>query len=172
MRFMGVRRAAAVMTGAWLALLPAGVTVAQPLPTVSTAATLTVLAGPVDRARQGASPSRAVSGTDLFEGDRILTGPSARALITFLDGSTVTVEPGSDVTVRQADVGSRERGRLRMLINTGTVWARVAGWLGGRSTVSLESNAYTAAAHDGLIGAQARGDGSFACWTRAGALGL
>jgi hypothetical protein len=44
--------------------------------------------------------------------------------------------------------------------------------VGGRATVSLEANAYSATAHDGLIGAQARSDGGFVCWTRAGALDL
>jgi hypothetical protein len=103
-------------------------------------------------------------------GDRVVTGPDGRALITFLDGSTVTVEPASEVTVREAQVDGREASRLRVLVTVGTVWARVAGWLGGRATLTLESNAYSATAHDGLIGAQQRGDGVFVCWTRAGTL--
>jgi hypothetical protein len=67
----------------------------------------------------------------------VLTGPDGRALITFLDGSTVTVEPGSDVLVRRLDV-DRDRRSLRLLLRSGTVWARLASWLGGRGTVSLE----------------------------------
>lgn len=138
--------------------------------TVSTAATLTVLGGPVEYARSGADRGAAASGTDLVVGDRIVTGPGGRALITFLDGSTVTVEPASEVVVRQAEVEGRAASRLRMLITVGTVWARVAGWLGGRATVTLESNAYSATAHDGLIGAQQQPDGTFVCWARAGTL--
>lgn len=138
---------------------------AQERPTiVSTVATLTVLVDPVERVGAGASRS------DLAVGDRVVTGRDGRALITFLDGSTVAVEPASEVTVRQAQMDRREASRLGLLITVGTVWARVAGWLGGRATLTLESNAYSATAHDGLIGAQQQPDGPFVCWSRAGAL--
>ena len=141
-------------------------------PTVSTAATLTVLGGPVELLRAAGDRTTASSGTSLSVGDRILTAPSSRALVTFLDGTTVTVEPSSDVTVREMDVGGRERSRIQVLITAGTVWARIANLLGGRGTVSLASNTHAAIAHDGLIGAERRPDGSFACWTRAGAVQL
>src|SRR5581483_7648340 len=134
------------------------------------AATLTVLSAPVERAGAQGQPAAVASGADLAVGDRVMTGPEGRALITFLDGSTVTVEPASEVTVRQAEMDGREASRLRVLILVGTVWARVAGWLGGRATVTLESNAYSATAHDGLIGAQQDRAGTFVCWTRAGNL--
>jgi hypothetical protein len=167
---MRVRRVAPLLVA--LLLAPAARPGAQErTATVSTAATLTVLSGRVEHARAGSDRSgAAASGTDLAVGDRIVTSPGARALITFLDGSTVTVEPASDVMVRQAEIEGRDASRLRVLITVGTVWARVAGWLGGRATLTLESNAYSATAHDGLIGAPQQPNGSFVCWTRAGAL--
>ena len=137
----------------------------------TTVATLTVLSPPVESARAEAGRlASAVSGSDLQVGDRVVTGAEGRALITFLDGSTVTVEPASDVTVRTAEMEGRDTSRLRVLIMVGTVWARVAGWLAGRASLTLESNAYSATAHDGLIGAQQQPDGTFVCWTRAGGL--
>ena len=108
---------------------------------------------------------------NLAEGDRIKTGAKGLALITFLDGSTVTVLPDAEVTVKQT--GS-ERGNsgIRMLIHAGRVWARVVQAAGRRSSpLSLESNEYTATAHDGLIGAEHSGNG-FVCWTRRGELRL
>ena len=143
-----------------------------PAPTVSTAATLTVLGGAVEVLRPDGGRAAAQSGTSLSVGDRILTAASSRALVTFLDGTTVTVEPSSDVTVREMDVGGRERSRIEILITAGTVWARIANLLGGRGTVSLASNTHAAIAQDGLIGAEQRLDGSFACWTRAGTVQL
>jgi hypothetical protein len=140
--------------------------------TVTTAATLSVLGGTVEHVRGGGSRSPASSGVDLAEGDRIVTGVDGRALITFLDGSTITVEPASDVAVQSMDVGRKDRSHIRVLLMAGTVWARLASWLGGRATLAIESNAYSATAHDGLIGGQTRADGSFVCWTRAGALEL
>ena len=100
------------------------------------------------------------------------TDEEGRALITFLNGTTVTVEPGSEVAVRALPDGRGEPSTVRILIVAGTVWGRVAGWLGGRGTVTLESNTYSAAARDGLIGAQVRSDGAFASWTRAGEVDL
>lgn len=149
-----------------LGVLPAGAMLWAP------AATLTVLAGRVEHARGSGSGGPASSGADLAEGDRVVTGADGRALITFLDGTTVTVEPGSQITVRELTAAPRESSRVRLLILAGTLWARVGGWLGGRGTVTLESNAYSATARDGLIGAQSRGDGAFVSWTRAGEVTL
>ena len=145
------------------------------LPVTSTAqtgaaATLSVLAPPVERVAPGGT-SAGVDGMNLAEGDRIKTGAKGLALITFLDGSTVTVLSDTEVTVKQ--MGS-ERGNsgIRMLIHAGRVWARVAQAAGRWSSpLSLESNEYTATAHDGLIGAERAADG-FVCWTRRGELRL
>lgn len=162
---MGRRRSPTVLVLIALLGMPASARAEERGP----AATLTVLSAPVERAgAHDERPAAAASGSDLAVGDRVVTGPEGRALITFLDGSTVTVEPASEVTVRQAEMEGREASRLRVLIVVGTVWARVAGWLGGRGTVTLESNTYSATAHDGLIGAQQDKAGAFVCWTRAG----
>jgi hypothetical protein len=167
-------RAAVVAAGLVLAgLHSGGGTAAAGRPVnVSTAATLSLLGGRVEYWPAGGSePRPAATGSNLAEGDRVLTGPDGRALITFLDGSTIIVEPGSDVQVKRLDVGG-DRSSLRVLLRSGTVWARLVSWLGGRGTVSLEANTYTATAHDGLIGAQSRPDGGFVCWTRAGTVEL
>src|SRR5262252_9706594 len=94
-------------------------------PTMATAtATLSVLSGAVERVPAGAgSPESAADGENLQSGDRILTGPGARALMTFLDGTTVPAEPASDVVVKQADVDSdAARSTIDIRINLGTIW--------------------------------------------------
>ena len=95
-------------------------------PTVSTAATLTVLGGAVELARSSGERAAAVSGTSLAVGDRILTGARRPGLVTFLDGTTVTIEPSSEVMVREIEVGDRQRSNIQVLITAGTVWARIA----------------------------------------------
>ncbi len=130
-------------------------------------ATLSVVAAPVKRiAAGGNGPAPAVNGMNLAEGDRIKTGADGIALITFLNGSTVTVLSGSEVTVKQATSGGGKNG-MRLLIHAGRVWARVVQAAGARSNLALESNDYAATAHDGLIGAERSADG-FVCWTRRG----
>ena len=133
----------------------------------STTATLTVLGGQVQRVPAGTSePQVAQDGANLQAGDRILTGPSDRALVTFLDGSTVTVEPATDIVVQQADVGGPDAGStINIRINLGTVWARVVRLADPGSSFSLSSSTATAVVHEGLPGAQAQPDGTFMCWT-------
>jgi hypothetical protein len=140
-------------------------------PTVVTVtATLSVLAGPVKRISAGSNQSQAAKdGVSLNIGDRILTGTQATALVTFLDGSTLTVQPNSDVEVKMADV-SDGSSRISIQINLGTVWARVASLVDPHSNFSLESNTATATVHDGLIGGRQTPDHSFICWTMAGDL--
>jgi len=148
---------------------PGSVPAAEPT-VVTVTATLSVLAGPVTRISAGSTQSQAAKdGVSLNIGDRILTGTQATALVTFLDGSTLTVQPNSDVEVKMADVSDRSS-RISILINFGTVWARVVQLLDRNSSFSLESNTATATVHDGLIGGRQNPDHSFICWTLEGDL--
>src|SRR5260370_32353735 len=131
------------------------------------AATLSVLAAPVERIPAGASaPEPGVNGMNLADGDRIKTGVGGVALITFLNGSTVTVMPSSEVTVKQTS-SERATSGMRLFIHAGRVWARVVQAAVSRSVLTLESNDYSATARDGLIGAERSPEG-FGCWTRRG----
>jgi hypothetical protein len=133
-------------------------------------ATLSVLTAPVERIGGDARAREpGTTGMNLAEGDRIRTGAGGVALITFLNGSTVTLLSDTEVTVKQAPTGRAKTAGIRMLIHAGRVWARVAQAAGSRSTLTLESNDYTATAHDGLIGAEQMA-GAFVCWTRRGTL--
>ena len=51
------------------------------------------------------------------------------------------------------------------------MWARLVEVAGSRSSLTLESNEYSATARDGLIGAEKSADG-FVCWTRRGHLAM
>ena len=97
---------------------------------------------------------------NLAEGDRIKTGAKGLALITFLDGSTVTVLPDAEVTVKADGLGAREQWDPHVDPRWAGLGARGTGHAGRRSSpLSLESNEYTATAHDGLIGAEHSGNG-------------
>ena len=134
---------------------------------VSGAATLSVLSGTVQHVPNGSQPAApARDGMNLALGDRVLTGPKSAAVITFLDGSTVTLQPDSDVTVRRADI-SPKKSTISVKINLGVVWARVVKLTDPKSSLSLESNTAIATVHDGLIGGEMI-PGHFMCWTMAG----
>jgi hypothetical protein len=164
--------AGAVALTALLVLFPAPAK-AQDIRVATTTATLTIIVPPVEHVPAGQAARRtAAEGMNLAQGDRVVTGPRALALVTFLDGSTVSIQPDSDVVIAQATVTSPESTSLGILIRAGKVWARVARLLGRRSSISLESNEYAATARDGLIGAEQASDGTFVCWTRAGEVTL
>lgn len=142
-------------------------------PSVASAtATLNIVAGDVRvLPPDGGVVREATDGMSVAVGTHVVTGPKSTALVTFLDGSTLTVQPDSHATVRQADV-SEKKSTVRIKVNLGTVWARVVKLVDPGSSFSLESNATTATVHDGLIGARQEADGTFTCWTRAGNLFL
>ena len=137
---------------------------------VSATATLTIIGGTVQHVPAGTTPARpAQDGMTVALGDRVLTGPKSAALITFLDGSTLTVQPESDIEVRKADI-SANTSTVSVKINLGTVWARVVRLADPKSSFALESNTATATVHDGLIGGEMTANAHFMCWTKAGAL--
>jgi hypothetical protein len=152
----------ALIAGVWLAA-------AQPRGPgrVTATTTLTILAGVVQRVPPGSHRVQlATDGMSLGVGDRILTQRGATALITFLDGTTVTVQPGADVTVARATVG-KTGAQIGIRLTRGAVWARVVRLADADSGVSLESNTASATAHTGLIGSQQDADGTFVCWTQS-----
>lgn len=133
-------------------------------------AILEVLAGEVSVIPpEGGIAKPASNGMTVTVGTRVRTGKKSTALVTFVDGSTLTVQPESDVTVKQADVG-KKRSRVTVGVNAGTVWARVVKLVDPESSFSLQSNTATATVHDGLIGGRLEPDNTFTCWTRAGDL--
>ncbi len=155
-----------LLTG-WLVAAPAGAAEHG-----SPTATLNVLAGEVKvQLPDQDAPKPATNGMAITAGTRVQTGKKSTALVTFLTGSTLTVQPESDVTVKQADV-AQKKSRVVIGVNVGTVWARVVKLVDPESTFSLQSNTATATVHDGLIGARQDADGAFTCWTRAGDLWL
>ncbi len=88
---------ATVLTGgAPVAAQPLTRAVEQP------AAVLTVISGDVMMRSTTPDFAPAVDGTVLFAGDTVRTGVDARAVLTLFEGSTVELEPVSEVTVAAA----------------------------------------------------------------------
>lgn len=69
------------------------------------AAVLTVISGDVFTRGAADTFSRATDGALLYVGSTVRTSADARALITLSDGSTVELEPASDITIEATSVG-------------------------------------------------------------------
>lgn len=144
---------------------------ARPVAAQQVAATLTILAGSATHqpASGGGPPAAAADGTDLANGDRVATGPGSIALVTFTDGSTVTLQPDTEITITRSG-GGGQPSNTRIQITLGTVWARVVRLLDRQSEFALEGQNATATVRGSEIGAQQNPDGTFVCWTRSGSM--
>ena len=107
------------------------------------AATLTVFDGAVERADGGAW-SALENGSAIEEGDRLRTGADGHALVTFADGSTVALDPRTELTIAELIVdGSR---RITLVQVSGRLWHDVA--------PSAAGDAYTIETPDAVVTAQ------------------
>ncbi len=73
-------------------------------PGLRAAAILTVISGDVLMRSAGADFSSATDGSVLYVGSTIRTSADARAIITLFEGSTVELEPASDITIAEASM--------------------------------------------------------------------
>lgn len=82
---------------------PVAAKVPAPVPAaLRPAAILTVISGDVALRSAGSAFSSAVDGAVIYVGSTIRTGPDSRAVLTLFEGSTVELEPSSDITIDEA----------------------------------------------------------------------
>jgi FecR protein len=130
---------------------------------------LTILSGNVQIEEAGSGSLRAaVDGEVLDEGDRVVTGEDAHASITFFEGSTQVLEPGTDVTIEA--VGSTDGGGLLADVSqaAGTTWNTVLDSSSDTSDVQVEGPAAAAAVRDTMFDVNVLEDGTTGVWTRQG----
>jgi ferric-dicitrate binding protein FerR (iron transport regulator) len=117
--------AAAVVLALLLSLRPT-----QAPNTAEAATTLTVLQGNVlVETSRGAIDGR--SGAQLKAGDRVTTAAGSKAVLTFPDGSTVTLDADTEITI---DAVLDSQGRVSVLLTQerGNTWTHVPPELGSR----------------------------------------
>ena len=111
---------------------------------VANAATLTVLHGNVDAQKGSAAFAPALDGDLLASGDVVRANDSGNAVVTFFDGSTLTVESGAQVKV--ASLSRTGTGGIQVAIEQtlGKTWAAVQK-LGPDSKFEIRTPTSTAA---------------------------
>jgi hypothetical protein len=110
---------------------------------IANAATLTVLHGDVDAQKAGGEFAPALDGDLLTTGDTVRANASGNAVVTFFEGSTLTVEAGSQVTV--VSLGKTGAGAIQVSIEQtlGRTWASVQK-LGSDSKFEIKTPTATA----------------------------
>jgi len=107
--------------------------------------TLTIISGEV-QIRHGVTGDFAVAsdGAILGPGDTIRTGPDARAVLTYFEGSTVEVEPDSELAIQTAHGNPDGSTVIEMQQNLGSTWHVVTHLSQGGSKYEVHTTSSTA----------------------------
>jgi len=134
-----------------------------PSPAEASFTTLSVISGTVEVRDEGANDFRpAVDGETLEVGDTVRTGSEARAVITFFEGSTVEMEPETELTMQKLE-GEEEGGFLtRMGQSMGVTWHRVVDFVDPKSRYEVDTPAATVGVRGTLFQVQVEADGTTA----------
>lgn len=106
--------------------------------------TLSIIAGAVD-VRHGSQPfGGGVDGEVLEAGDGVRTGADGRAVLTYFDGSTVEIEPSSELAIDSAGIEPDSSTVIVMTQVIGHTWHVVTRQLGPNSRYEVNTPAATA----------------------------
>jgi hypothetical protein len=134
----GVAFVIAIIFGATGALVPAGQAAA------SGVSTLTILSGIVFVRHAGGDFGSAADGAVLIAGDSIMTGADARAVLTYFEGSTVEMEPGSELSIDAARSDPNGDTIIVMQQHLGVTWNVVTHLLTTGSLYEIHTSTATA----------------------------
>lgn len=140
-----------------------------PSPVLASFTTLSVISGTVEVQEEGTSEfRRAEDGEILKAGQRVRTGPDGRAVLTFYEGTTATLEPGTDVVI-QALERSGDHGFFTSLRQSaGITWNRVVKFADPASGYEVETAAGIAAVRGSAFMVSVEEDGTTGIRVREG----
>jgi hypothetical protein len=123
------------------------------------ATTVTIISGDVE-VRHGATGAfvSATDGEVLTAGDTIRTADGARAVLTYFEGSTVSVEPNSELTLETASALSDGSTVVVMQQNFGRTWHVVTKLITGNSRYEVKTPASTASVRGTAFQVDSDGD--------------
>lgn len=146
---------AALLVGAAIAVVVGLVVrfvLLEPSPALASFTTLSIISGTVEVRDEGTSDFRpAEDGETLEVRDIVRTGPDSRALITFFEGSTLEMEPETEVTMQKLE-GEEEGGFFtRIGQSLGVTWHRVVEFTDPGSRYEVETPATNASVRGTLF---------------------
>ena len=101
-------------------------------------ATLTILRGTVQVRVAGRSDFQvAQDGQTLQAGDQIRTAAESQAIVTFFEGTTLQVEPGSDIALQAVTGVAGQATTIRLQQLVGVTWARVVAFTDASSRFEI-----------------------------------
>jgi hypothetical protein len=129
-----------------LVLVFSGVlSIATPSPALAAKCTLSILSGTVEI--QSPGEDRSQQGTDgetLVVGTRIRTAPDSHALLTFFEGSTIKLDPNTDVEIQRVEHTDEQNTTILVKQWLGKTWSRVIQMADPGSNYQIETPTATA----------------------------
>ncbi|HLH24534.1 MAG TPA: FecR family protein [Chloroflexota bacterium] len=151
-------------------LAPNAGVAAAPLRQASTA-TLTIITGQAQVQPPGGSGfAPASDGQPVGVGARVRTGPGDRAVLTFFDGTTATLDPDTEISLDRVEPSGNPGGLLTGVgLAAGRVWAQVTSLVERGSSFEVQAGSATAIGREGVTGYRVFPDGTVVCWDIDGA---
>ncbi|MFC2006366.1 FecR domain-containing protein, partial [Chloroflexota bacterium] len=98
----------------------------SPHPVLVSQCTLSILSGSVEVQNPGSDTAQqGTDGMTLNAGARVKTAPHSHVLLTFFEGSTVKLEPNTDVEIRQVEYSNEQSTTIVVKQWLGRTWSRV-----------------------------------------------
>ena len=138
-------------------------------PALASQCTLSVFGGSVEiQAPDETSWQQGTDGMTLAVGDRIRTAANSSALLTFFEGSTIKLEPETDVQIQQVERAQDESIRITLKQWLGRTWSRVVKMAGPGSHYEIETPSATAVVRGTLFSTSVDEAGSTEVATTSG----
>jgi hypothetical protein len=135
--------AGALVIGLAILLATSGAIVPSRL-ALGASTTLAIIGGLVETSHGDAAYAQATDGEVLGRGDAVRTGTDGRAVLTYFDGSTVTIEPSSELIIEEVTTSPDGTTVVEMTQVIGHTWHVVERQLSPTSKYEIHSPAATA----------------------------
>ncbi|MFH1169380.1 MAG: FecR domain-containing protein [Chloroflexota bacterium] len=160
----GARRLALPAALALLLVFGAGLgalRLLSPPAALASQCTLSILSGSAEVQKSGSdSPKPGADGMTLSAGDRVKTPPGSYALLTFFEGSTLRLEPETDVEIQQIDSGDGQAPNIILKQWIGRTWSRVVKMADPGSHYEINTPSATAIVRGTLFATEVDATGS------------
>ncbi|MFC2122447.1 histidine kinase N-terminal 7TM domain-containing protein, partial [Bacteroidota bacterium] len=122
--------------------------------------TVTILRGSVEVMSQGLlNWQQGTDGMSLAEGTRLRTSSDAHALLTFFEGSTIKLEPNTDIEIQQINDTEDEPATILLKQWMGRTWSNVTKKADSGSHYAIETPSAVALVHGTLFATEVDGTG-------------
>ena len=98
----------------------------SPSSALASGCTLSIISGTVEiQAPEVVGNQQGANGMTLDVGTRVMTAQDSQALLTFFDGSTLKLEPGTDIEIQQLELSDEQAVTIVLKQWMGRTWSRV-----------------------------------------------